>query len=341
METYKKVTNFNQLLDLNVDFIEGKINWTPYHQQPLQNVGRLKQELINVNQNGFLTLGGQCALETPQREQKLFLDGYLDTNLVRDFIKYLKGFKKFEFFIEFPNKQIKTNIRNWKVLNVGQGGYYNSLTRVKETPQDSSSNWKDDFILPFRDLSYITLTGWKGFDNILEILKNYAFVHLQHRSFHNKHNDIYPLINGFLKSKKSKFGENSSRYQKFKSFVLKKKKLISLIGICISLLTAGYFVNKKLLKQAQVVADTGTPSQVDNLTNALKQQVEMINQNDEQMYQRLKNTEITTDQEEMFIKNYEAKRNLKFGKDFHKKKKYSLKFLKRLKMDLKFLNKKI
>ena len=197
MEQYKSVKSFDTLLKLNIDFINGVINWTPYHQKPIENTGPMKESLIEVNQSGFLTLGGQCAEDTPTQEKKLFLDGYLHPESIRNFIKFLKGYKKIEYFIEFPNKEIKTNIRDWKNqynIKENQSIYFNSLARVKK-----GDEWINTDILPFRDISYITLNFWKPFDNILNILKDYCFVHIQHRSFHNNANDLYPLIINYFK----------------------------------------------------------------------------------------------------------------------------------------------
>jgi hypothetical protein len=228
MDEYKKVTSYDELLKLNVDFINGVINWTPYHQQSLK-VGPLKDELINVNEMGFLTLGGQCAEDTPTQEKKLFLDGYIHPDFVRNLTKYLKNKKKLEYFIELPNKEIKTNIRNWHNA-VGKNIYYNSLSRVK----DENQEWKDTFVIPFADISNISENNWKGFDNIINILKNYAFVHIQHRSFHNLNNDIYTTLIGYFKTnsfkpkKQSQFGSGytirlKQLYSDLKKLIGKKK----------------------------------------------------------------------------------------------------------------------
>ena len=115
MELYKKVKSYSDLIKLNKSFINSEINWTPYHQKPLENVGDHKDQLIETNRLGFLTLGGQCALDTPEHEKKLYLNGYLSPSKVRNFIKYLKDFKKIEYFIEFPNKEIKTKIQTERI----------------------------------------------------------------------------------------------------------------------------------------------------------------------------------------------------------------------------------
>jgi len=213
---YHSIGSFDELLDTNVDFIEGKIKWTPYHQKEY-TPGPLKQDLIKINKLGFLTLGGQCAEDTPTQEKKLFLDGYLKVSLIRNFIKYLKKFPKIEYFIELPDnldsknqnsKEIKTNIRDWHNeynIKENQSVYFNSLVRVKKSPSDKE--WINTDILPFRDISYITLNFWKGFDNIIKILKDYAFVHIQHRSFHNTNNDLYTIINGYLSDSKNKLSD--------------------------------------------------------------------------------------------------------------------------------------
>ena len=226
-DRYHSVRSFEDLLKLNVDFIEGKIKWTPYHQKEY-TAGPLQHDLIKTNQLGFLTLGGQCAEDTPTKEKKLFLDGYLKPKLVRNFIKYLKRFPKIEYFIEFPNnldlknqntKQIKTNIRDWhNVYNAkeNQNVYFNSLARVKKSPSDNS--WINTYILPFRDISYITFNFWKGFDNILNILKEYSFIHIQHRSFHNTNNDLYTIINGYLSSDQKGYKPKKTKKQKSNNF---------------------------------------------------------------------------------------------------------------------------
>jgi hypothetical protein len=227
-ELYKNVKTYEELLKLNIDFINGVIKWTPYHQKEI-SIGPLKDQLIKTNELGFLTFGGQCAEDTPHEQRKLFLDGYIKPNLVRNFIKHLKKFKKFEYFIEFPeNKEIKTNIRDWhntdtnntKLTNV-KNLYFNSLARSKK----ENEQWTNIGILPFGDLSYVTLDAWKGFDNIINILKEYCFVHIQHRSFHNLNNDIYTVINGFLKKQVKKEKINSfggKKKRKFKELKLKE-----------------------------------------------------------------------------------------------------------------------
>jgi len=210
-QLYNNVTSFKELLDLNVDFIEGKINWTPYHQKPIENTGPLKQTLIELNQKGFLTLGGQCGLDTPQEEKKLFLDGYLDPQFVRNFIKFLKGYPKIEYFI-IINHQIKTNIRNWHVTNENQSTYFNSLARNRQNDQEE---WTNKFVLPFKDT--FTPTFWNPFKNILNILKDYAFVHIQHRSFHNTNNDLYDILNLFFNlNKKTEFGKGKNKLKRLK-----------------------------------------------------------------------------------------------------------------------------
>ncbi len=211
MELYKKVSTFDELLKLNIDFINGVITSTPYHSEPYKIESNESTDLIETNRLGFLTLGGQCAEDTPTHEKRLFLDGYIHQDLVRNFVKYLKNFKKIEYYIEFlSSKQIKTNIRNWKNAPNNGGIYYNSLSRSKQ-----GEEWKDDMVLPFQDLTYITSKYWNNYPNIIKILSNYAFVHIQHRSFHNLNNDLYTVINGYLKSDQSSYKPKKQKNNAF------------------------------------------------------------------------------------------------------------------------------
>ena len=308
VEEYKGVTSYQNLLDLNVKFLKGEIKWTPYHQKPLTDTN--DPDLISINEKGFLALGGQCAVDTPDLEKKLFLDGYLDPKLVRNFIKYLKRFKKIEFFIEFPNKQIKTNIRNWNNkynIKENQYIYFNSLTRVR-----NGNEWNDTDILPFRDISYITMSVWKGFNNILEILKDYAFVHIQHRSFHNKVNDLYSVLNGYLKSKpeksekvkqKNNFGNSLKR---IKNYLYRYRYQLGITAASIPLLA--YYLTKgnpkdnpkpTNLQVNQKDNPKPTNLQVKQVISNIQRRIEII--------ERIKQIpEITTDAEEDELKQLKA-----------------------------------
>jgi len=222
-EKYKTVTTYQELIDLNIDFINGNIDWTPFHQKPLPEIEEARDKLVNLNRLNFLTLGGQCAVDTPTVEKKLFLDGYLDPGLVRNFTKYLKQFEKIEYFIELPDLEIKTNIRNWHLQpdNV----YFTSLFRTRNGVE---SEWTNNLILPFRDISYITENVWKGYPKAIEILKTYAFVHIQHRSFHNVNNDLYDIMLGFLEPKSEfSFGlrKRSNGLKRLKSDLQKLNKI--------------------------------------------------------------------------------------------------------------------
>jgi len=256
MEEWKSVGSYNDLIKKNIDFIEGRLQLAPYHQAPINDTGPLRDDLVEINKLGFITLGGQCALDTPEHEKKLYLNGYLSPSKVRNFIKYLKDFKKIEYFIEFPNKEIKTNIRNWHInynIKENQSVYFSSLGRVKK-----DNTWVDTDILPFRDINYITLTFWKDTPKILDVLKEYCFIHIQHRSFHNTTNDLYTIVKGFFakkdfkpkkdkseKHEKSEFGKRKGILLRLKRD-LKKVESNSLFGVKKGKVTKESKVTKEL-----------------------------------------------------------------------------------------------
>ena len=90
MELYKKVSRFDELLKLNIDFINGVITSTPYHSEPYKiESNDNTNDLIETNRLGFLTLGGQCAEDTPTNEKRLFLDGYIHQDLATKHIQFV------------------------------------------------------------------------------------------------------------------------------------------------------------------------------------------------------------------------------------------------------------
>lgn len=205
-DKYSSVNTYENLIELNIQFIEGGIDWTPFHQKPLPDLGENFDKLIKINRLNFLTLGGQCAVDTPTLERKLFFDGYLKPELVRNLTKYLKQFKKIEYFIQLPSLEIKTNIRNWHLQPANV--YFTSLFRTRPNPD---TEWTNRLILPFQDLGFITENVWKGYPKAIDILKNYAFVHIQHRSFHNVNNDLYDIMLGYLEQQKGKLNFGKSQ----------------------------------------------------------------------------------------------------------------------------------
>ena len=55
-----QVKTYDDLLKLNIEFINGKIEWTPYHCGPLHTLSlQLIDNLVKLHHYGILTVGGQ------------------------------------------------------------------------------------------------------------------------------------------------------------------------------------------------------------------------------------------------------------------------------------------
>lgn len=87
---YKSVTSFQDLIDLNVCFLRGELSWTPYHDGPIfEETLPLLQNLIRINEAGFLSVEGQPGTLTPTIEQKSYIVGLVPRNIAQRLKIYL------------------------------------------------------------------------------------------------------------------------------------------------------------------------------------------------------------------------------------------------------------
>lgn len=101
LDVFRSCNYYSQLIAANVMFLQGKLDRTPYHGGSVdEETLPLLDELIEINQLGFLSVCGQPALihtffsdrthKWISEEQRPFLEGYLPKSLVPQFIKYME-----------------------------------------------------------------------------------------------------------------------------------------------------------------------------------------------------------------------------------------------------------
>jgi len=144
------VKTYDDLLKLNIEFIDEKIDKTPYSFGPMVGSQELRNNLVKLHQYGILTVGGQetkCEYNMYKDnywrsfEQRAYLDFYinLDDNkkLAESFIEYLKN-KNIIYLIKNPNgNAIITNVK---------GRRFN-LTRTSKSTEHKDKDtflWNDD-----------------------------------------------------------------------------------------------------------------------------------------------------------------------------------------------------
>ena len=171
---WSSVKKYEDLLDLNLKFIHGKINQTPYHCGPLVDPSPgLIKNLDQLHRYGLFTVNGQESVceygkqftYDGEYEQRGYLEFFTDPDVMVD----INGHPLIDRFIEkikeselvYVVNNIKTNTYESNLKNYGnpenksQGVYerYN-LTRVRRNIDPSllsSGQWKNNTNINFSE----------------------------------------------------------------------------------------------------------------------------------------------------------------------------------------------
>jgi hypothetical protein len=214
---YRKVRTFQDLINLNIQFIKGEIPGTPYHYGALSmDSQEQKDSLIRLNELGFFTMEGQGPMPEAKHQQKVYVSGFMNASLARPFIKFIKKYPKVQYLISFKSQDIKTNIRNWK--ENFENGFINGLTR-KRLPDNE---WDIITQTTFKNVYYDELHGFEKFGNIMYLFdqNEYIYIQIQLKSFCKKIESVYcdkdylnKIIIEFL-SQQTSFGKRCVRPKK-------------------------------------------------------------------------------------------------------------------------------
>ena len=97
---YKLIENFDELLLVNIAFIQGKVKQSPNYYGYINSKSIYSAKLININKFGFLTLDGQkskCEYEIQMDnifcsyEKKSYITGFMNKKYVSKLIKYMNN----------------------------------------------------------------------------------------------------------------------------------------------------------------------------------------------------------------------------------------------------------
>ena len=172
---YREATTFKNLVCLNIAFLKGILNGTPYHHGPIDDETiPLLSQLIKLNKKGFLSTNGQPGIISDfispldgiyyQENQKSYISGYIHKSLS----------VKLQWFIqEKPFYMVIINNKNKVYDSVPVYKYnltrYINLEDPNEPYDDHTNVWKD---------KYGAFTDFKRY-NVNSLLKeDYVFVQI-------------------------------------------------------------------------------------------------------------------------------------------------------------------
>jgi hypothetical protein len=180
---FRAIKSYQDLVDVNVAFLQGKIAWTPYHAVPVdKETVPLLGDLVRINKAGFISLVGQPAEKETgqvdkslqvgdqwfQLEQKSFVGGYMPKSHLLNFIYFMKN-KPDYYYVVY------TSSSEPLISTLPSGNLYN-VTRDKgsSTKQRLSST-------PWRAYTNVGSTGFDydtfvEYPNICRLLKDTVYV---------------------------------------------------------------------------------------------------------------------------------------------------------------------
>ena len=121
MDTFRKISTFQELIDTNVQFLEGKIHHTPYHYGPVDDETLpMIADLVKLNKLGCITITSQPAVNETyyknqkwlQLQQKSFLEGYMPISVLCPFIQFMSTYDQEYSYKIYTIKKI-SGLKKW------------------------------------------------------------------------------------------------------------------------------------------------------------------------------------------------------------------------------------
>lgn len=187
---WDEISSIDELKHCNIEFIKGKIKATPYYHGPLTpDSVKLKDQLITLNELGFITTGGQGSLNeetildqsnTTEKEnigmyyceqQKPCVEGFMNKLLADKIVEKIKNEKPFIKY-SFTAKN-KKNISNFGDFSMVFFGKISVITRYKlYKNKEEKEKWEETTtMLPYSKYEMVIEDHYFN-DNINNILEN-------------------------------------------------------------------------------------------------------------------------------------------------------------------------
>jgi hypothetical protein len=210
-DIWGSIRTYQNLIEVNTAFIEGKLFQSPYHYGPVttdwSNTG--DSSLAQLNRFGFITINGQPYLHK--------VESFLDKDKVEIFMEtiqtpYLVGFlpvQAYPFFVEFMKTQpyfyyyAKSTGKNPQTL---QNTYPDpsskyTVTRTRDSKQRSDLDrveW-DNYTNTNYQGGYIAVDDFEPHHNIISLLKGNT-VEIELSSDYEHHLSIVDMMISFFKT---------------------------------------------------------------------------------------------------------------------------------------------
>ena len=179
---FSSVSSYEELIQTNIAFIEGKIKFSPYHRGPIDpETIPLLGDLIEINRKGFISTCGQPFIESEigfnekrniwwETQQLSFIDGYLPKKYISNFVEFMKTRTNFIYRVYDMKKIFSKWI--WFTLLYGFKHYVTVTSErcSKNREQLEHEEWESYSTIPTDSPDF----DFYGYPNIIDILIPYT-----------------------------------------------------------------------------------------------------------------------------------------------------------------------
>jgi len=133
-DKYPKFVNLQQFQDYTINYLQGNQQSTFWHAGPLESDSELiKDKLIFINSNGFITIDGQADFCNEQIQQKSYLEGYIAKSVGMELIQWIQD-RGLKYLAIDKNNKPFTNIQFVETNKKGKKFF--NLTRQREVNKE-------------------------------------------------------------------------------------------------------------------------------------------------------------------------------------------------------------
>jgi len=204
-------TSVQDLSDVFVRYMEGKLDSLPWSEQPITNeAGSIQHDLVDLNRRGFLTINSQPAVNGAKSSdpifgwgprngyvyQKAYLEVLVSPDYITEIVNRIECDEEFTYYAVNKDGDLKTNAPN-EGPNAVTWGVFPGKEIVQPTIVETVSflAWKDEFYRLGQQWANCHATASPARYAIQGVVDTWYLLNIVHNDFHATRG-IFPIFDG-------------------------------------------------------------------------------------------------------------------------------------------------